>query len=180
MNKQKLIEKYKARLKDSTPFGRLVSHDLIVSHFLDDLKQLDEPQKVTVPQFVADWYEERKDDLEIALFRCVDIIHRVYEDGELNQFQKWFISGENKPFQILVNMHQFGYTVEKEPKYTVKIKGKIEENLLVYGWGIKRYFFARTYNDSSKRGEHTRKELEEYGFGWVFDCPGIEIEEVTE
>lgn len=34
MNKQELIEKYKAQLKDSTPFGRLVSHDLIVSHFL--------------------------------------------------------------------------------------------------------------------------------------------------
>ena len=26
------------------------------------------------------------------------------------------------------------------------------------------------------RGRHTRKELEEADFGWVFDCPGIEIE----
>lgn len=24
----------------------------------------------------------------------------------------------------------------------------------------------------------TRKELEEAGFGWVFDCEGIEVEEV--
>ena len=57
MNKKELIEKYKAQLKDCTPFGKLVSHDLIVSYFLDDLKQLDEPQKPVVPQFVADWEE---------------------------------------------------------------------------------------------------------------------------
>lgn len=71
-----------------------------------------------------------------------------------------------------------GYEVEKK-RYSVKIKGEIKENLLVYGLGINRYFFARTY-DSSKRNEHTRKELEEAGFGWVFDCEGIEIEEVEE
>ena len=103
----------------------------------------------------------------------------MYEDGELNQFQEWFVRDENKSFQTLVNMHQFGYEVEKEKRYSVKIKGEIEENLLVYGLGINRYFFARTY-DSSKRNEHTRKELEEAGFGWVFDCEGIEIEEVEE
>lgn len=62
MNKQELIEKYKAQLKDCTPFGRLVSHDLIVSHFLDDLKQLDEPQKPVVPQLVADWIEKCKSE----------------------------------------------------------------------------------------------------------------------
>lgn len=56
---------------------------------------------------------------------------------------------------------------------------EIDKNLLVYGLGINRYFFARTY-DSSKRNEHTRKELEEAGFGWVFDCPGVEVEEVEE
>ena len=94
------------------------------------------------------------------------------------KFSKWLGDFENDPVETLVKMKLYGYTVEKEPKYTVKIKGKIEENLLVYGWGIKRYFFARTYNDSSKRGEHTRKELEEDGFGWVFDCEGVEVKEV--
>lgn len=146
---------------------------------IDDLRKIKKSQKVKVPQFVADWYREHMDDLETALFRCVNIIPRVYEDGELNQFQEWFISGETKPFQTLVNMHQFGYEIEKEKRYSVKIKGKIEENLLVYGLGINRYFFARTY-DSSKRNEHTRKELEEYGFGWVFDCEGVEVKEVEE
>lgn len=157
----------------------ILADGVSISSLIDNLKEIKESQKVTVPQFVADWYEERKDDLDTALFRCVDIIPRVYEDGELNQFQEWFISGETKSFQTLVNMHQFGYEVEKEKRYSVKIKGEIEENLLVYGLGIDRYFFARTY-DSSKRNGHTRKELEQAGFNWVFDCEGIEIEEVEE
>lgn len=167
MKKQELIKIY-----EDTIFT-IVS----IAGVLEDLRQLDESQKVTVPQFVADWYKEHKDDFEIALFRCIDHIPSVYDEGDLNEFEGWIIDGETKPFQTLVNMHQFGYDVEKEKRYTVKIKGRIEENLLVYGLGINRYFFARTY-DSSKRNEHTRKELEDAGFGWVFDCPGIEIEEV--
>lgn len=155
----------------------ILADSVSIISLIDNLKEIKESQKVTVPQFVADWYEERKDDLDTALFRCVDIIPRVYEDGELNQFQKWFVSDENKSFQTLVNMHQFGYEVEKEKRYSVKIKGEIEENLLVYGLGINRYFFARIY-DSSKRNGHTRKELEEDGFGWVFDCEGVEVKEV--
>lgn len=155
----------------------ILADNVSITSLIDNLREIKESQKVTVPQFVADWYEEWKDDLDTALFRCVDIIPRVYENGELNQFQEWFVSGETKSFQTLVNMHQFGYEVEKEKRYSVKIKGEIEENLLVYGLGINRYFFARTY-DSSKRNEHTRKELEEYGLGWVFDCEGVEVKEV--
>ena len=30
------------------------------------------------------------------------------------------------------------------------------------------------------RTNHTYEELEQAGFGWVFDCPGIEVEEVEE
>lgn len=170
MNKQELIEKYEkleSVCKDpGAEIARLI--------FLEDLRELDEPQKPVVPQFVADWYEECKENLEYNIWSYI----YNWETKEECDFKNWLDFGRNNPIQTLINMHQFGYTVEKEPKYTVKIKGKIGENLLVYGWGIKRYFFARTYNDSSKRGEHTRKELEEDGFGWVFDCPGIEIEEV--
>lgn len=157
----------------------ILADSVSIISLIDNLKEIKKSQKVTVPQFVADWYKEHKDDFEIALFRCIDHIPSVYDEGDLNEFEGWIIDGETKPFQTLVNMHQFGYDVEKEKRYTVKIKGRIEENLLVYGLGINRYFFARTY-DSSKRNEHTRKELEQSGFGWVFDCEGIEIEEVTE
>lgn len=167
MNKQELIERIKG-LKNL--FGNKAEY-IEIDAAIKLIEQLNEPQKTVVPQFVADWIErERKSggDLE-DLFDDI-----VCEQKHL----EWFREEEN--MNLVARAWLDGYTVEKEPKYTVKIKGKIGESLLVYGWGIKRYFFARTYNNSSKRGEHTRKELEEDGFGWVFDCPGIEIEEVEE
>ena len=126
-------------------------------------------KKPVVPQFVADWIEECKND-DFHLFGAMEGI-------SLNQkkLDYWFREDDN--MELFARAWLDGYEVEKEKRYSVKIKGEIEENLLVYGLGINRYFFARTY-DSSKRNEHTRKELEEAGFGWVFDCPGIEIEEV--
>ena len=68
--------------------------------------------------------------------------------------------------------------VEKEKRYVVKVKGNIKENMLVYGEFAERYFFTKSSNLYNIIYFHTRKELEEAGFGWVFDCPGIEIEEV--
>ena len=135
-----------------------------------------EREKVTVPQFVVDWYEEHKDDFEIALFRCIDHIPSVYDEGDLNEFEEWIINGETKPFQTLVNMHQFGYEVEKEKRYRVKLKSNPEE--VDYLVDTKRNglrFYSNIYTQSR---EHTRKEIEAAGFGWVFNCPGIEIEEV--
>lgn len=177
MNKQELIEYCEYLKGDLNKF----INGIDVNKIIKMIEQLDEPQKVTVPQFVADWYEERKDDLETALFRCVDIIPRVYEDGELNRFQEWFIRGETKPFQTLVNMHQFGYTVEKEKRYIVKVKG-VEKgyDYLNHRISLDSWFFSGESEPLDFRTKHTRKELEEAGFGEVFNSPLFEVEEVTE
>lgn len=174
MNKQELIKHFeKMEYVSIVKMGK--------KSFIDMIEQLDEPQKITVPQFVADWYEEHKDDFEIALFRCIDHIPSVYDEGDLNEFEEWIIDGETKPFQTLVNMHQFGYTVEKEKRYYVRFKW-IEES---YSYlTLIKYLNAWTLHsitlDKKFRTEHTKKQLEEAGFGWVFDCTGIEIEEVEE
>lgn len=167
MNKQELIDYCNAIKENKSQ----VINCIDVNEIIKKIEQLDEPQKITIPQVGADWIEwTKKDGLDLQ-----DAMNLIA--GEQNEkLLRWFYHESNQ--ETFARAWLDGYTVEKEPKYTVKIKGKIEENLLVYGWGIKRYFFARTCNDSSKRGEHTRKELEEDGFGWVFDCPGIEIEEV--
>lgn len=169
MNKQELIDYCNAIKENKSQ----VINCIDVNEIIKKIEQLDEPQKITIPQVGADWIEwTKKDGLDLQ-----DAMNLIA--GEQNEkLLRWFYHESNQ--ETFARAWLDGYTVEKEPKYTVKIKGKIEENLLVYGWGIKRYFFARTCNDSSKRGEHTRKELEEDGFGWVFDCPGIEIEEVGE
>ena len=167
MNKQELIEKYEC-------MNRNLEMWVVTSRVLEDLRQLDEPQKVTVPKFVADWYEEHKDDFETALFQCIDHIPSVYDEGDLNEFEEWIIDGETKPFKTLVNMHQFGYTVEKEPKYTVKIKS------------VNQYLVRNPDEDflgflqSRLKSKFTRKELEEAGFGEVFNSPLFEVEEVEE
>ena len=165
MNVKELIKKYENILKKSVPFTVVNIHGV-----LRDLKQLDEPQKPVVPQFVADVIEDLREDSSE--------LEQAFQSAwwyESDDFTEWYKKKSNRNAFGLAWLG--GYEVEKEKRYRVKAKGKIEENLLVYGLGIRRYFFSRTY-DSTKRGEHTRKELEDAGFGWVFDCPGIEIEEV--
>ena len=167
MNKQELIKSYAG-----APFS-IVS----INGVLEDLRQLDEPQKPVVPQFVADWYEANKDDFETNLFNTIGLVIRDFEDGDLSAFEEWIIDGETKPFQTLVNMHQFGYTVEKEKRYLVKMKGvDSRTNYLYYGVGSKTWLFKAKLIDGNFRKSHTRKELEDANFGWVFNCEGIEIE----
>lgn len=139
-------------------------------------KELNKP---VILQFVADWYEENKDGFEGNLYRFVYNLTSIFDGAKLNEFERWFLTAGTKPFQTLINMHQFGYEIEKEPKYTVRVKG-------INGYGrylnkallSKEYFFASENEVSGYRTKHTRKELEADGFGWVFSCEGIEVEEV--
>lgn len=175
MNKQELIEKIES----------LPSHTSITSFrpYIDKkvvlglISQLDEPQKVVVPQFVAEWYEEHKDSLEVSIF---DYVYRINEKEE-SVFKKWFVDSTTRPFQILVNMHQFGYTVEEEKRYIIKLKGVPDgAKFLKYAKVTQEWYFGMKGFYSDGKIRHTRKELEEANFGWVFDCEGIEIEEVEE
>ena len=77
-------------------------------------------KKPVVPQFVADWYESIKDDFENKVYElCLQYKHR---GDELPQgVAWWFGDSRNKPIETLVNMHQFGYEVQKEKLYTVEL-----------------------------------------------------------
>ena len=67
MNKQELIKKYKELWNEHSPFHEPVPYTSMVELFLKELKQLDEPQPVKVPQFVADWIEEAKKSCETVV-----------------------------------------------------------------------------------------------------------------
>lgn len=122
---------------------------------------------------------ERTIDFEGNLFRCAHNIPSVFDGAKLNEFERWFLNASTKPFQTLVNMHQFGYEVEEEKKFFVKIKCLIEEyKYLNYFKSCREWLFSEKEETKEYRVAHTRKELEEADFGWVFDCEGIEIEEV--
>ena len=163
MNKQELIKKY-------VYMKRNLEMWVCIPDILEDLKQLDEPQKVTVPQFVADWIErERKSggDLE-DLFNDI-----VYEQDHI----EWFREEEN--MNLVARAWLDGFEIEKEKRFLVKMKGvDSRTNYLYYGVGSKTWLFKAKLINGNFRRSHTRKELEQGGFGWVFDCPGVEIEEV--
>ena len=171
MNKQELIKKIEALPAHNARINKGIVLDLV--------EQLDEPQPVKVPPFVADWYEENKDAFEGNLYRCVYNIPSTFDGAKLNEFEKWFLNASTKPFQTLVNMHQFGYEVEKESKYIVKLKNvPYLFGILNFSKRSKQWYFSDSNTNHTHATNYTRKELEEAGFGWVFDCPGIEIEEV--
>ena len=144
---------------------------------IDLIKQLDEPKPVKVPPSVAVWYEINKDNLdENIAYLCLDNWGEFINDKTLFN---WMSNTDNF-VQILVNMHQFGYEVEKEKRYLVKMKGMSEENTyLTFRFGH-TWMLSNFEECEEFRLHHTRKQLEDAGFGWVFDCEGIEIEEVEE
>lgn len=175
MNKQELIRKYKELWKEHSPFHEPVPYTSMVELFLKELKQLDEPEKVVVQQFVADWYEDVVDEFYIVLERLV----LNYRNNTNMPICKWFLETEDA-LKILINMHQFGYEVEKEKRYYVRFKGMESDdfNYLNFIKFQKAWVLSSLKVDKKFRTAHTRKELEEANFGWVFDCEGIKIEEV--
>ncbi|CVS43291.1 phage protein [Streptococcus pneumoniae] len=126
--------------------------------------------KVVVPQCVAEYIEFKKKN-NFHVYGAM----RVIEDHYDKKVPDWFYENNIEKFCLA---WLDGYEVEKEKRYFVKIKGNIKENMLVYGELLKRYFFTKSFSLDDVIYSHTRKELEAAKFGWVFDCPGIEIEEV--
>lgn len=137
--------------------------------------------KPVVKQCVADWYEENKDEFEINLFKTIYKVSDGQTVGLTIEFRRWLVSVDIDALTILVNMHQFGYEVEKEPRYKVRIKG-------LSGKGIylnrivkdNEWVISDSFENDDVRVCNTREELEKTGFGWVFDCPGVEVKEVTD
>ena len=168
MNKQELIEKFE-QFSGHGSRGYIERNEI-----LNLVKQLDEPEKVKVPQFVDDVIEgarEQSPELE-------DALHYAWGNGT-KEFTEWYNKKSNR--DLFARAWLDGYEVEKEKRYYVRFKW-IEE-AYSYLTFIKR-FDAWTLKDITLdkkfRTAHTRKQLEEANFGWVFDCPGIEIEEVKE
>ena len=167
MNKQELENHYTELLK-KYPFGKVE-----IKQVLKDLDKLEEPQKVTIPQFVADYIDFKKEN-DFHVYGAM----RVIEDHYDKRVPKWFYE---KNIETFARAWLDGYTVEKEKRYRVKMKGMVEGFMVLKldkfrdGW-----YLGNDTEYSYTKAKHTRKELEEAGFGWVFDCPGVEIEEVEE
>ena len=169
MNKQELIERIK---KLDEPY-------LKAEFVLELVKQLDEPKPVKVPQCVADWISFVKTNglkfkntygfyEEIAPSDDVyRVMYYIFKESIADKgIRKWVADNIDTFARAWLD----GYEVEEEKQYLVKIKAT-KHYLVKDGKG--KIFFSLAF-----KGYFTKKELEEAGFDWVFDCPGIEIEEV--
>lgn len=168
MKLKELIKKFEER---KTIIGNFQGYAVWWEDVKEIFEQLDEPKPVKVPPFVAVWYEINKENFdENIAYLCLNNWGEFITDKTLFN---WMSNTDNF-IQILVNMHQFGYEVEKEKRYEV-ILCNGQSLKTVYRQGSDYLDFEMVYGDLES---FTRKQLEEAGFGWVFSCEGIEIEEV--
>lgn len=165
MKKQELIKKYEDLFKKLYAFPIVTINGVI-----EDFKQLDEPQKVMIPRFIADWIVQAKEDgYNIA--------------GAINEAPRGTVDDwlELENVDIFAEAWVNGYTVEKEKRYIVKVKGiSVVNGCLKCDVDNSKWFFSGPEESDRYRAKHTIKELDKAGFGWVFDCTGIEIEEAAE
>ena len=179
MNKQEAIEEIK-NLEGLTILDKTINFNskmIPKKEVFNIINQINEPEKPVVPQFVADWYEENKEDIEYNLYKlCID-----FREQKLRaDLHGWFNDDNHKCIETLVKMKLYGYEVEKEKLYTARLK-------LI---SVKKYSYINREKDEKElfisdsdgltdvyQTHFTQAELEELD---IWDNPVFEIEEVKE
>lgn len=163
MNKQELIDHLKTLKEDKNRFINCIDVDRIIN----TIKQLDEPQKVTIPKFVADYIEFQK-KYNFHVYGAM----RTIEDYKDKKVPNWFYDGNIEKFCLAWIL---GYEVEEKRRYIITLKSS--EQKLYYHTEDEDYIFS-SYDGVFYSEYHTKTDLEENDMSWVFDCPGIEVQEV--
>ena len=168
MNKQELIGNYK-RISN---FCETVS----VNKVIQELEQLTEPQKVRVPLFVADWIEVCKEHLTSSLNLAMTPSF-LKANNQGIELTIWIKKNEETFARAWLD----GYEVEQEKRYYIRLKNVDENyNYLTCIKHLNAWALTEIKRDKKFRTEHTKKQLEEGGFGEVFDSPLFEVEDVQD
>lgn len=169
MNKQELIKKYE---DEFSSIGMNLSTAIKFKELWIDLLELDEPQKPVIPKFVADYIEKYKEELSVR-----EAMSKSYATFEVD---KWLAELDEDGNFINQNTFAiawiFGYEVEKEKRYRVKLKNADISYSLLKCNTEGEWWFGVDFNEDSHA--HTRKQLEEAGFGEVFNSQLFEVKEV--
>lgn len=141
-----------------------------------------EREKVTVPRFVADWIEYFK-NCKGTLYGSTNPFsyygRAILEDfeGDYEEVLRWIRDNSDTYARAWLD----GYTVEKNKRYFVRLKGVVDNlRLLRHNSPTNTWTIGSEEQCFNVSRAHTRKELEEAGFGEVFDNPLFEVEEVEE
>ena len=128
-----------------------------------------ELNQVKVPQFIADKIEYCKQTDGYSLFHAMDYCYNF------NDCEDWLESNEEKFARAWLD----GYEVEEEKRYLVKVKGVCgNHETLNCEKHSKKWLFSDREENSLYKTKHTRKELEDAGFGEVFNSSLFEVVEV--
>lgn len=162
MNKQEALKKIE-KLEGLTIKDKDFNFDIEMipkGEALEIVNQLDEPDKPVVPQFVADFYEENKDDLEYNLYKlCIDF----HEKKLRADLYGWFNDDNHKCIETLVKMKLFGYEIEKEKLYTAMLKNSGEYLRLNWNGNFCHFKVNRKYVLDGARGyQFTEDDLVKY------------------
>lgn len=183
MNKQELIDYCNAIKENKNQFINCID----VNRIIKRIEQLDEQEKVVVSEeeakFLKTFNFRRESDVTKALYYVSRTGFCYYLtdgfDTELKGLSEGFRDLENR--KRLIRAILFGYEVEKEKRYIIKLKGVPNgAKFLKYAKVTQEWYFGMKGHYSDREIRHTRKQLEDAGFGWVFDCEGIEVEEVED
>ena len=204
MNKRELIEHINNTLFDNLKDTLFTEPTLSITESAKDNKMaitfeteqggalvggmLKKFEKVTIPQFVADWIDNvkrngLKQKNNFGFFEEITsndsayrVTYYIIKEGiATKDIRKWV--GNNT--DAFARAWLDGYEVEKENRYLVKMKGVNDSYcVLTHYEDGNRWIMGTITNNYISCKLHTKKQLEDAGFGWVFDCPGIEIEEV--
>nr|DAS66697.1 MAG TPA: Protein of unknown function (DUF1642) [Caudoviricetes sp.] len=114
--------------------------------------------------------------IEHCKVKKITLAHALYrsEEAKNKDVYRWIFEdlGHQETFALA---WIFGYKVEKEKKYIVTLKSSGQK--LYYHTEDEDYIFS-SYDEVFYSGYHTKTDLEENDMSWVFDCPGMEIQEV--
>ena len=169
-------------INDLEKFRNKGFRDCNVEKIILKLKKIENGKKVKIPKFVADWIEYCKNTF-LSLARALMVSEEDFYNyaNQKDHLELLYFLGS------MINQEKFakawicGYEVEQEKRYLVEVKrisgyGRYLNKVLSSG----EYFWASENEVDGYKTKHTRKELEKSGFGWVFNCPGIEVKEVKE
>lgn len=127
-------------------------------------------EKVLIPEYMGKWLESAK--------REGYNIRGAIEQAPKGKIEDWF---KLENVDIFAEAWVNGYEVKKEKKYVVKNKGVIPGSAYLKHQVKDDYWYFGAYTNSEDLTlKHTEEEINEAGFSWVFDCPGMEVKEVEE
>lgn len=178
MNKQELIDDIEKNKNEfyklstdmkSTGISRGIGTGIYMGLLISQKKieRLDEQPKVTVPKFAADWIERCKEKATLA--DCLDGYYEISNgEGVCSEvFQNWVVDNEND--ELTAKAWMFGYEVEKEPKFIVKVGnlylieplGDTSDSTIRTTWNHKNAYEFTSYDIAQTHANKFGGEVEE-------------------